>query len=106
MSNASIRRLATGFALVVLAAFLIPVGAQAATTRTLVEVWDASDGAEPIGGWEGYAAAMVTGDPRTSPWPAWNTTPASSGASDPPGGSTTSPRTTRTEESGDRSSPA
>jgi hypothetical protein len=77
VSNAFINRVTTGIAAVLLTAILIPATAQAATTRTLVEVWDASDGAEPIGGWEGYAVARVTGDPRTSPWPAWNTTPLS-----------------------------
>jgi hypothetical protein len=74
VSHASVSRLATSIVLVLLAAFLVPAGAHA-TTRTLVEVWDASEGTEPIWGWEGYAAARITGDPRTSTWPAWHQTP-------------------------------
>jgi hypothetical protein len=57
---------------VLIALFAAP--AANAQTRTLLRVWDASDGAEPIGNWEGYAQVRVTGDPRTARWPNWQQT--------------------------------
>jgi Thermolysin metallopeptidase, alpha-helical domain len=53
---------------------LVAAPAANAQTRTLLRVWDASAGAEPIGGWKGYAQVRVTGDPRTARWPAWQST--------------------------------
>jgi hypothetical protein len=81
-------------ALVALAALLVPAAADAADATTaaadattaavrgapvagavptsdLLMVHDASEGAEPMGGWERYARFRVSGDPRVSPWPEW-----------------------------------
>lgn len=69
-------------ALVALATLIVPAAtaaavrggpiARSATAHDLLSVYDASAGAEPMGGWEPYARFRVSGDPRVSSnWPAW-----------------------------------
>ena len=49
-----------------------PVASAAATTSTLLRIYDASNGAEPSSGWEAYARFRVTGSPRDGRnWSSW-----------------------------------